>query len=255
MTDAKDNKAAEANNGNILARCCAVDPDFELDSAHLLLLRIIGALCIIFSIIEICVGAAVYDYLLNLRLGAWWCGIPTLFAGICSALSLNRSYVIATCVFASLAFVITLAGAVTDGLSSTIFHGISACMTTDSFTDVKSFYGNAASYDAAEACQIANSNSVINGCYCVGAKSFCGEYTLSSSSIYAKQNCGNILTNYRGALATSTTFCVVSFVTVFCLSLITGTLLLCPTRSPIVTKRHRESAAVMEVGVNGELSA
>ena len=224
--------------------CCDC-PDTRLDSVHVLLMRIIGVLCIIFGLIEFGVGGGIHNYLTNVTYGAWWCAILTIAAGITAVVSLDRKWVVSTCVFASVSCLITLVGAVLDGIQSTRFMNLTACSSNNRFN-----YGDAADYAAADACE-ASYNSAFNGCYCVskGGRN-CGEYLLSPFAIEYKQNCGNILGNYANMLAASTAMCVISLILVFFLAVMTCTILVCPARSE--GARGKNSDGMIEVGVNGD---
>jgi hypothetical protein len=231
--------------------CCA-NNDINLDSVHSTLLKIGGAFCIIFGVIELGLGGTTYSYLDGIKLGAWWCGILTIVAGSCAAAAYNRGFVVAACVLASLSTVITLIGAIVDGISAEFFMQLTACSSTDSSTFIDFNYGERADYKYADQCQ-KKLEYTTDGCYCVTkGGDICAVYTLSQFAKKSQQNCGNILGNYANTLAASTAFCVACLIMVFFMSVLTCTLLCCPSRSPMVRGKKHYNAAGIEVGVTGE---
>jgi hypothetical protein len=231
--------------------CCA-NNDIRLDSVHSTLLKIGGTFCIIFGIIELGLGGTTYTYLENVKLGAWWCGILTIVAGCFAAAAYNRGFVVAACVLASISCVITLGGAIIDGISAEFYQQLTACSSTDATTGVEFNYGAPEDYKSADACQ-KTLPVVANGCYCVNkGGSICREYTLSQFATKNQQNCGNILGNYANTLSASTAFCVACFIMVFFISILTCTLLCCPSRSPTVRGKKLDNADGADVGVTGE---
>jgi hypothetical protein len=224
--------------------CCDC-PDTRLDSVHALLLRIIGVICIIFGLIEFGVGGAIHNYLTNVTYGAWWCAILVIAAGITAVVSLDRKWVVSTCVFASVSCLITLVGTVLDGIQSTKFLALTACSSNGKYN-----YGDAADYNAADACEL-SFNSVDNGCYCVSkGGNNCAEYLLSPFAVEYKQNCGNILGNYANMLSASTAICVFSLIFVFFLAVLSCIILVCPSRT--VGARGKSNEGTIEVGVTGD---
>jgi hypothetical protein len=230
--------------------CCA-NNDINLDSVHSLLLKIGGAFCIIFGVIEIGLGGTTYSYLDDLKLGAWWCGILTIIAGVCAAAAYNRGFVVAACVLASISTVITLIGSIVDGISAQFFRQLTACSSTNSATLLEYNYGSRDDYKYADQCQ-KKLEYIADGCYCVTKNGdICAEYTLSKYSMKNQQNCGNILGNYANTLSASTAFCVACLIMVLFISILTCTLLCCPSRSMVHGKKLVNHSGI-EVGVNGE---
>jgi hypothetical protein len=240
-------KIVVANNDG----CCA-NNDIRLDSVHSFLLKIGGTFCIIFGIIELGLGGTTYTYLENIKLGAWWCGILTIIAGCFAAAAYNRGFVVAACVLASISTVITLGGAIADGISAEYYQRLTACASIDAVTLLEFNYGLPEDYDYANDCQ-KKLSFVPNGCYCVskGGKE-CKQLTLSQFATKNQQNCGNILGNYANTLSASTAFCVACLIMVFFISILTCTLLCCPSRSPTVRGRKLDNAEGADVGVTGE---
>lgn len=232
--------------------CCATSNDIVIDSVHSLLLKIGGAFCIIFGVIELGLGGTAYTYLDGLKLGAWWCGILTIVAGSFAAAARKRGFVIVACVLASISIAITLSGAVVDGVSSRFFQDFTACSSTDSKTLLSYNYGLKDDYAYADKCQESFAFKA-DACYCVqSGGGYCREYSLSAFAKKNQQNCGNILGNYANTLSASTAFCVACLVMVFFMAILTCTLLCCPQRSPMVYGRKLTSADGIEVGITGE---
>ena len=226
------------------------DADFSVDSVHVLVLRVIGGLCLLFGLIELGVGGAVYNYLSNVRTGAWWCGISTIATGIISATSLNRKWVITTFVFASLSTIIAVLGAVMDGLRGSSFLSITACSSYDSATRTNSNFGDSGNYDYAKSCR-ERLIAAPSTCYCVSSMGkSCAAYTFSPYSKSAKQDCGNLMSQYSYSLITSSVTCAVSTIILFFLSIFTCILLFCPHRSPTIVSQTKAKAAENDFGID-----
>ena len=198
--------------------CCDC-PDTPLNGSHVVSMRIVGVLCILFGIVEFGVGGAIHNYLSNITYGAWWSAILAVAAGITAVASLDRKWVVATCVFASIAFVMCLVGTVTDGPLSTKVLRMTACSSNSQYN-----YGDEAYYAAANECE-AKHNSNSRGCYCVDRRDRCSEYILSRYAVEYNQNCGNILGNYANLLAASTAICALLSFLLFILSIMTCSIL------------------------------
>jgi hypothetical protein len=218
-----------------------------VDSVHILVLRIIGSLCLLFGLIELGVGGALYNYLSNVKSGAWWAGIFTITTGLSALISLNRKWVIGTCFFSSIATLVALVGAVMDGLASTKFISLTAC--NGSGTN----FGEKSDYASSDKCELSEP-FVADACYCVtaGGKS-CGTYSLSPFAVKAKQNCANILGNYANTLSASTAVCVIIFIILFFLSIFTCIILLCPHKSPIIVAQKKNEAERIDIGFDTTL--
>lgn len=227
-----------------------VESDYSVDSVHILVLRVIGALCLLFGLIELGVGGAVYNYLSNVRTGAWWCGISTIATGIISATALNRKWVITTFVFASLSTIIAVLGAVMDGIRGSSFLSLTACSSYDASTKTNNNYGDIANYDYAKSCRdrlVASPGT----CYCVSTMgNSCSAYTFSSYAKSAKQDCGNLLGQYSYSLVTSSATCAVSTIILFSLSAFTCRILFFPHKSPSAMKKKKGHPGENDFGVN-----
>lgn len=222
-----------------------------VDSVHILVLRIIGSLCLLFGLIELGVGGALYNYLSNVKNGAWWCGIFTIATGISSLISLNRKWVISTCVLSVLTTLVALVGAIVDGIQSTKFIDLTACSYTSN--NIGYNFGEQGDYSFSNACE-KKGPFVKEACYCVSAKGkTCGTYSLSPYALKAKQNCANVLGNYANTLSASTAVCVILFITLFFLSVFTCTILLCPHKSPIIVAQKKNEAERIDIGFDTTL--
>ena len=222
-----------------------------VDSVHILVLRIIGSMCLLFGLIELGVGGFIYNYLSNVKAGAWWCGIFTITTGIFSVISLNRKWVIGTCVFSSISTLVALVGAVLDGMSSKKFVNLTACSYTSG--KISYNYGEKEDYPYSDLCE-SNGPFISEACYCVNAHGrTCGAYSLSKYAIEAKQNCANVLGNYANTLSASTAVCVILFLILLFLSLFTCTILMCPHRSPIIVTQKKNEAERIDVGFDTTL--
>jgi hypothetical protein len=232
---------SEVENG-----CCACERgsctngiETVTSQSHIRIIRVFGVLTLFFSIIEFGVGGAVYSFLDNYNLGAFWVSLLALFAGFCATGSLNRGWVTGACVLASISIPIAFVASIRDGLSSPGFLLLSACASGHTSSTGVKLYGDKSDHMAAQMCLMGSGAAFVqHGCYCVTAGgSACGQYTLSSTTMSAKMDCGNVLTTYSSGLAASTAMCVLLLLLVLCLSIISCVILCCPSNPHFGKKR------------------
>ena len=182
---------------------------------------------LIFSIIELGVGGAVYNYLDSTYVcGVFWVSILTFAAAACAIVSENRDWIISTCVLASVSIPVTVTGLLIE--SGTLQHlsGISACRGYDGER-----YYNGPRYDRELQYCSALKPPGINDCYC-GHKleDDCTDIILKPIDASTKMTCGNIFTTYTGTLKASIGFCCLIIIFSFVISVMSCTILCCPTQ-------------------------
>ena len=214
------NTAGENRKSGCLG-CPAPTPIAGANS--LLVLRLVGSVTIFLALFEFGLGGALYNFLINVKLGAWYVGILSFFAGICAVVSINKAWIISTFVIASAAAVVSVVGAALDGVSSHAFRAITACVSISDATSKYKHYGLQRDYAIAEECANSFTTVVSDGCYCVSRnRRTCNEYALSTYAKFYDQDCGNIITTYSDTMATSTAFCVFNFIVLFTLVVVAG---------------------------------
>ena len=212
------------------AACCPAATPFTDDNT-LLALRLVGGVTIFLAIFEFGLGGALFNFFTNVKLGAWWVGILSFFAGLCAVISLNKTWAMCTFVIAFAAMATSIVGAALDGVSSHAFRAITACASITDATSPYKNYGLSRDYAIAQQCAQSFSTVVSDGCYCVSRNlRTCNEYTLSDYAKFYNQDCGNIITTYSQTMATSTAFCVFNFIVLFTLVALTGYVLFAPAK-------------------------
>ena len=208
---------------------CATCPEPIADPIHSSLLRILGSITFIFGIIELGLGGTVYNFLNNVKLGGWWCGISVVICGFAASFPRNKGWVTVACVFASFSCVLTAIGAFNDGSNSIIIQNLTACSAFDGTNSKFQNYGDSSDYSYSYTCMRTAKTTVSDACYCVSRNgAYCGEYILSSYANALNLQCGDILKNYANALTSSAAFCALSLIMSIALSLLSCVVLCCP---------------------------
>ncbi|KAJ1438294.1 hypothetical protein B484DRAFT_444734 [Ochromonadaceae sp. CCMP2298] len=161
----------------------------------------IGGVLVVVGIVEIAVASAA-KAMTQWGAGAWWAGLCVVICGILGLFSNSRNVVFAGMVFGVCSIVLTIAGAVADG----IFYGLTNSLATCYSTETNSFYGNADYAGLAGLCSFTSDYE----CLCVKATndvnsedSKCYEFDL-----YNSDNCGLILNKLPKLLLVSCLLCV-----------------------------------------------
>lgn len=208
---------------------CATCPEPIADPIHTSLLRILGSITFIFGIIELGLGGTVYNFLNNLKLGGWWCGISVVICGFFSSFPRNKGWVTVACIFASFSCILTGIAAFNDGSNSIIVQNLTACSTFDGTSSKFQNYGDPSDYTYSFTCMRTATTTVSDACYCVSRNgAYCGEYVLSSYANALNLHCGDILKNYANALTSSAAFCALSLIMSIALSILSCVILCCP---------------------------
>lgn len=225
----------EPANATCGACICSSSADATTDAHHVLALRFLGAASFIFAVIEFGLGGGLFNFFDNAKMGAWWVGLILALASICAMVSVNRGWIISTCIISSASCVVAIVGAAYDGTHSHMFRGLTACSKTHDAISTIYNYGNSNDFGSSLACLMDSqvTGFVSDGCYCASKfGSDCYEFTLSNYATYYDQNCGSILTDYTNVMSTSAAFCVFCFVMALALSILSGVILCCAHRLP-----------------------
>lgn len=229
--------------------------DFLVGSKALRLLKLCGAASVLFSIVELGLGGAVFNTLLNRKLGAFWAGILALYGGVAALYCETKTIAIITCVLSCASIVVTVAGGVLDGLGASVFSTLVACTSSDDRTTKQ--YGDAAYFLYSDNCARNAKDDftfVSGGCYCVPTNGDCYEYTLSPFAKSTAMSCGSIITRYTPTLIASVTLCGMLITCGIIISCISFALLCCPDRLSKIARPgddFPESSATIIVGIHG----
>ena len=203
----------------------------DTDISKVGVLRLIGSLCICFSVIEAGLGGAIYTFLLHPNLlsgfGSWWAGILIFIAGACACFANNRSAVIAASVFSTSGVYLAALGLIADGMRSGTVSQYSKCGSIAVATDQSiSFTGYSHANNTALCLTsqgfILNTTPLNNGaCYCFDSTGLCTRFDLRLLS----QTCDGITTVYSKELIASTVLCAILVLFGCLLSSLTFTIL------------------------------
>lgn len=223
-----------------MSTCCdqesCGDPLSKIaDNVHVKLLRIFGALTVIFSIIEAIIGILIYKFTVNYTLGAWWISILAFLAGVCAIGTKSRGWVTGACVLATASVAVTLIGSIMDSIAASILIDLSACVSKDS-NNLKQNYGNSRDYSRADDCILLDGTShVVDGCYCVTDRgNYCGQFTISSFSRNYGMGCKNVIDTFPKMLVSSAAATVLTLACVIAVAVVSCVVLCCPTRSSLI---------------------
>ena len=200
------------------------------DSRLQLMLRIIGSITLAVAILELGLGGGLFNFLENVKTGAWWVGLITFCAGTCGAVSLNRDWVLAGFVLSIASCITAVVGAALDGVASHSIRAITACASKqDNFSDVI-YYGLSRDYPGAQQCLFKTGTIESNGCSCVTRNNDCRDLFLSEWAKFYKKGCVDIINNYSFVLATSTAICTLCFVMAAILAIVSAIELFSPLK-------------------------
>lgn len=167
----------------------------------------VAILFLLFGIIEIGLGAYVFGYFDNVKLGAWWVGVVMILA------ALLQHKVFLNYLTAFVGAVTAIIGAILDGISSAHFRSITACASQHNVASATIYWGNPDHYSLAVTCLNSGAVTVPDGCYCVSTNPrSCNEYTLSTLRTFIQRDWGNIMTTYSMTMTASCVFCMLCFI-------------------------------------------
>ena len=207
--------------------------DFIEDEFALMVLKVMGVVVVVFSIIEFGVGGSAFSAFQNVKLGGWWIGLLSIPAGIGAVFANKRLYVMGTAVLAVLAAVLSFISTVLDGYGATTLHKMVTC--SGGYTV---YAGKRSGAAAAQNCLIdfvtstafSYSSYTARGipCSCVTDSGDCYNYRLSYPSTYV-DTCNDILTSYPKRVDASAVFSAFLLILTIGLSTVAITILTCPT--------------------------
>lgn len=150
------------------------------DVPHVMLLRVAGILCVIFSTIELGLGGSLYTYFSNIRAGAWWSVVLVILSGLLSLKVPSRQRVSFICMVSSVGVVIAVIGAISDGSGSAIIRSLTACgepyKNSNGDQQQPRYYGKVEDYDNPGKCMqtaIDAGKLINNSCYCSDSRGSC----------------------------------------------------------------------------------
>jgi len=186
-----------------------------------LIMRIVGAVCVVVSIIEFGITGGLNGLLVQFKPGTWWGVICVIVAGICGCVSTNRAVVITGMVFSIIGIIVAVIACIIEGLISAVVNTFATCASGSG-----QFYGDTSSANIAYATSCYGFNTLGSEyCSCTtsdGALCY-GIYTLENSA----NNCGDILTSFAPTLRASVAFLVIALISVFTYSVLTCQVICC----------------------------
>jgi hypothetical protein len=226
------------------------------DIAHQGKIRVLSLIGIVMGVTELCVAIPIYEFLTNVKLGAWWSVVLIILAGLLSGVFGNaRGWIVLGCILASMGTIVGGIGAATDAISGRIFNNLDLCAQPTlqgqtSLTAGFDFYPpnpatNSSAYEGVHDCfinQLSFHPVTTSSCYCtsVGVHTettstvnSCGYYVLSASAVAGGGNCGDIATTYAGNLKTSGILVMAATLVCFALSVVGCTSLCCSKRQKV----------------------
>ena len=230
--------------------------DYLEDTKAMKALRFFGTASIVLALVELGLGATVYNTILNVKNGAWWAGILALIGGVFAMRCKNKTFAVITFVLNISSMAITAAGAVVDGRSSSLFSNLAASTSYNSERKMTHRYGDSIFFEESDNCLIdalTAETFISNGCYFTTVSgNKCYEFTLSTTATAVNTNCGMIMTRYLQILMASVAFCVLLFFSALIISAISFALLCCPERlSKIARPNDEYPPENIIVGIHG----
>jgi hypothetical protein len=197
------------------------------DISNVILLRVLGIILFLLSIIEFYLGAHIRGFIYS-SFGAFYVGILSFISGISALSSYNGYSVATTCIFSILSVMVGVIGTVLDGIGVIVFGSIEGCVDynlnyyySDGYSDSKYQIEN----DLVCATSIVQ-NYASNNCYCISSLNSTVIITADGSqqelsgcwifSIKDKNlNCNDFVNDLPNFLKASTSIC--GLIIFFCL--------------------------------------
>jgi hypothetical protein len=199
----------------------------------------LGYLAILFGVIQAGLGGGAFQYMSNIKLGAWWAGIMVIISGFLALFCSTKGWTVATCVVSFVTMAITVVGAALDGESSILFRNIESCATGPSqalSANITTFGGSARYSNAAIACLRVTDSFNSGRCYCVNSAAKCIQgLQVSQTARAVDQSCRN-LDNYYNYITGSAALCVICFLCVLALAITSLVALTCADRTTAAIK-------------------
>jgi hypothetical protein len=189
------------------------------DEFSLMVMKLLGVVILVFTIIEFGVGVAAYSALYNVKYGGWWIAFLSFPAGVGALLANKRIWVTATVVLAILAAILAFISTVIDGLAATTMHTFVTC-DDNSYCANSNFDSRSYSYS--------DFRKISEICSCIpkSGKS-CYTYYVSYPQGSVK-SCNDLLTSFPMLLDASTVFSMLLLITTIGLSTVGIMILTCP---------------------------
>lgn len=199
-------------------------------------IRSVSAFTIVLGIIMMGIDIAVYNYLSNFKVGAWWSAFFIILTGILGSISTNRGIIIACCVVSIIAVIVGIVGSSLDGAANSFIKQLQACSSPNAPVTL---YGNSDYYSQAGLCATNNfATGTTFNCACVTTAAVSSGSGASTTFDYGncfnfnfqqsdQTDCNNIMDNYSHLLGAATAFDVLALFSVLMLSILTCRSLCC----------------------------
>lgn len=170
-------------------------------------LKIMGVVVFVFGMIELGVGANVWNLVTNDKYGSWWAAMFVVIAGAIAVFATEKLHLQVLIAVCTLSSILCFAGMLVDSLGFRNVNQVQTCVNTDT----GELSGDSGLEPEARVC--AQQTWRLCGCCKGNTDRSCRDFDLS---IYENDNCDLVLTAYTDKLLMSAvfvTFCLV-FVTV-----------------------------------------
>ena len=197
------------------------------DEFSLMVMKLLGIVILVFTIIELGVGGAAYGALYNERYGGWWICFLSVPAGVGALLANKRIWVTATVVLAILAAILAFISTVIDGIAATKMRTFVTCsswLAPYNYAAL-SCASNSISKTSYSYSQF-KSISDICSCFPKGGNSCYAFYV--SNPVGSVKSCDDMLTSFPMLLDASTIFSTLLLITTIGLSTVGIMILTCP---------------------------
>ena len=198
------------------------------DEFSLMVMKLLGVVILLFTIIELGVGGAAYGALYNVKYGGWWIGFLSFPAGVGALLASKRIWVTATVIAAILAAILAFISTVIDGLAASTMHTFVTCGGYGDQSKIYEASSCAYNYITTRSYSYSQYKSVSEICSCLPKTgNTCYTYYVSYPQGSVK-SCNDLLTSFPMLLDASTIFSTLLLITTIGLSTVGIMVLTCP---------------------------
>ena len=217
-----------------------VEDDVIEDESSLMVMKLLGVVTLVFSVIELGVGGAAFGGLYNVKYGGWWIAFLSVPAGVGALLANKRIWVTATVVVAILAAILSFISTVIDGLAASTMHTFVTCGSFGDQDKVLSALYCATDYYYSGALAYSSYRKVSQFCSCIPKSGkTCYNYMVSKP-VASVKDCSDLLTSFPMLLDASTVFSTLLLISTIGLSTIGIMILTCPAGYVGGEKRSEE---------------
>lgn len=212
--------------------------DIIEDEFALMVLKAVGAIVIVFSIIQLGVGGSAFGALATEKVGGWWIALLSIPAGIAAIAANKRLYVTGTVVLAVLAAILSFVSTIIDGSSATTLHKLVTCsspyvnygklsLSGDSYGCLINFYKPTYLGYSGYGYGYTTGLKASMPCSCVmetGNDCYNYKLTFPTTSV---DNCGQLMTSFPRRLDASTVFSTILLILTIALTTVGVIILTC----------------------------